>query len=296
MANTQDDGHTPVEDPGQRWAGAGAWPTATNQGGWAVPSSGAILGGSGQKVNPSPKRPYGQVQRVAEDQWRCPDGKTFPRAYLAYRHLKELKEKNPTLLSPYKSPRTSTSERRALQQRAFAGAAHGNLDEHMMLNKLKRDELDSYQNAQSEEHKRCFVDLFGSRLDTNSITKDTSMYEMGRAWCLNDPNVKPTEDKCAAGEATVLPPPEPHTDASKASDYGKKEPPKAVDNLLQSTPDISPAVLLKMHKVYAQNIKNWWSTRRVHRINRFKKARINVILPNGINLGQEGEEEAMNLE
>ena len=91
----------------QRWAGAGAWPTATNQGGWAVPSSGAILGGSGQKVNPSPKRPYGQVQRVAEDQWRCPDGKTFPRAYLAYRHLKELKEKNPTLLSPYKSPRTS---------------------------------------------------------------------------------------------------------------------------------------------------------------------------------------------
>merc|ERR1711865_1306033 len=171
---TQVQGGTPVEDPGQRWAGAGAGWAVPTQGRWAVPS-GAILGGSGQKVNPSPKRPYGQVQRVAEDQWRCPDGKTFPRAYLAYRHLKELKEKNPTLLSPYKSPRTSTSERRALQQRAFAGAAHGNLDEQMMLSQMKSEE--QYQNSQSEEHKRCFVDLFGSRLDTNSLTKDTSMYE-----------------------------------------------------------------------------------------------------------------------
>ena len=90
------------------------WPAPqAQQGGWAIPSPGGAIGGAAQKINPSPKRPYGQVQRIAEDQWRCPDGQTFPRAYLAYRHLKELKEKNPTLLSPYKSPRTSDCPERA---------------------------------------------------------------------------------------------------------------------------------------------------------------------------------------
>jgi len=260
------------------------WPASQAQPGWAAPSPGGTLGGPAQKINPSPKRPYGQVQRIAEDQWRCPDGQTFPRAYLAYRHLKELKEKNPTLLSPYKSPRNSTSDRRTLQQRAFAGAAA--LGDEAMGAQAGVDEF-----ATQDDQKRCILDLFGSRIDSNTLSAESSQYEMCRAWCLNDPykQGKPKKDPAEEGapaEAVTLEAPLPHTEESKASDYGKKEKPtgEMVDKILQSTPDTSASVLLKMHKVYAKAIKNWWQTRRAHRIHRFKKARIDVILPNGVQL------------
>lgn len=263
------------------------WPAPqAQQGGWAIPSPGGAIGGAAQKINPSPKRPYGQVQRIAEDQWRCPDGQTFPRAYLAYRHLKELKEKNPTLLSPYKSPRTSTAERRALQQRAFVGAsaAHGHGEDAMTAS---QGQMDAYN--QHDDQKRCILDLFGSKLDANALNAETTNYQMCRLWCLNDPYKQgkhPVKENHAT-ETVSLPPPLAHTEESKATDYGKRERAsgEAVDKLLQSTPDTSPSVLLKMHKVYAKAVKNWWQTRRAHRIHRFKKARIDVILPNGIQLG-----------
>eukprot|EP00658_Telonema_sp_P-2_P023401 TRINITY_DN19374_c0_g1_i1.p1 TRINITY_DN19374_c0_g1~~TRINITY_DN19374_c0_g1_i1.p1 ORF type:complete len:317 (-),score=39.80 TRINITY_DN19374_c0_g1_i1:322-1272(-) len=272
-----------VEDQGQRWAqqAAGSWPLPP--GGWSVPSPGGAIAGSAQKVNPSPKRPYGQVQRIAEDQWRCPDGKTFPRAYLAYRHLKELKEKNPTILSPYKSPRTSTAERRALQQRAFVGAAasHGNPNDHL----LQPSDSDHYQPMQTDDQKRCVVDLFGSRLDVNSLGCGESAYEMCCAWTLNDPhNTGTLKSEEAIVNRVELPPPLAHTAESMATDYGKKEKPTAaaLDSILQSTPDTSPSVLLKMHKVYGKAIKKWWQARQRHRVNRYKKPRIDLILPHGI--------------
>eukprot|EP00656_Telonema_subtile_P013075 TRINITY_DN16635_c0_g1_i1.p1 TRINITY_DN16635_c0_g1~~TRINITY_DN16635_c0_g1_i1.p1 ORF type:complete len:296 (+),score=52.70 TRINITY_DN16635_c0_g1_i1:204-1091(+) len=289
---TQEEGAAHGDD-GQRWATAGGsgWPAAP--GGWSVPSPSGMMAGGAQKINPSPKRPYGQVQRIAEDQWRCPDGKTFARAYLAYRHLKELKEKNPTILSPYKSPRTSTAERRALQQRAFAGASASHEENPGMAGQVKTGEMEAFQAPQTDDQKRCIVDLFASRLDTNSLTGKEATYELCRTWCLNDPHQtgKRTRQEPAA-DRLELPPPLPHTQESQATDYGKKEKPNAaaLDKILQSTPDTSASVLLKMHKVYGKAIKNWWQARQRHRVNRFKKPRIDQILPNGIMIPT-GEEE-----
>lgn len=254
-----------------------------------------MIGANTVKINPSPKRPYGQVQRIAEDQWRCPDGQTFARAYLAYRHLKELKEKNPTILSPYKSPRTSTAERRALQQRAFAGATASHDADPATLAQLKGNEMDGYQQPSGDDQKRCIVDLFGSRLDSNSLTGNETAYELCRAWCLNDPHQtgKRTRQESTA-DRIELPPPLPHTKDSQATDYGKKEQPnpEALEKILQSTPDLSASVLLKMHKVYGKAIKKWCQVRQRHRVNRFKKPRIDQILPNGVVIPN-GEEEAV---
>lgn len=150
------------------------------QGAWAMPSPQALN-------RPSPKRAYGQVQRIAEDQWRCPDGKTFPRAYLAYRHLKELKERNPSLLSPYKSPRTSTAERRALHQRAVgaAGLSVG----------AGAESLDGFPPSASQ---RCIVEMHGSRFNADCLPNQNALYAAARLWRSNDPYARqkiPTLEK-----------------------------------------------------------------------------------------------------
>jgi len=225
------------------------------------------------KSNPSPKRAYGQVQRIAEDQWRCPDGKTFPRAYLAYRHLKELKEKNPNLLSPYKSPRTSTAERRAMQQRVVTSAVYS-------AGASPADSMDmTFLGA--GEAKRCVVELFGSKVDAETMSKEVSLYHTCRMWRLNDPfgRTKPTA-YVDNSNGIELPPPLPHTAESLAQDYrdGQHEV-QDLDSVIMSTPDTPPELLLESHKTFAKAIRNWWQTRRIHRINRYKKGRLDVLLP-----------------
>jgi len=249
------------------------------------------------KSNPSPKRAYGQVQRIADDQWRCPDGKTFPRAYLAYRHLKELKEKNPNLLSPYKSPRTSTAERRAMQQRVVS-SVYGTA----LLSPGMQDNVDamSLSGGEHGEPHRCAVTLYGSCVDAEVFSGSTSLYYASRLWRRNDPygRQKTAFPKEEAGNAVELPPPLPHTTDSMAQDYrgDNQEPAQDLDTVIMSTPDTPPELLLKTHITFARAIRNWWQKRRVHRISRFRPGRMDLILPDGPKEGEEMSDMEMNEE
>jgi len=241
-------------------------------------------------ANPSPKRAYGQVQRVAEDQWRCPDGKTFPRAYLAYRHLKELKEKNPNLLSPYKSPRTTTAERRAMQQRVVASAAYSAGASPMLS--------ESMDPSLQPDVKRTVVELYSSQLDAEKLDQGRSgLYAVARTWRLNDPyglHGAPKRPEAPTGNGIDLPAPLPHTAESQATDYreGKTETVVDLATVINAAPDTPTELLLATHQTFAKAIRNWWQTRRVHRINRYRKARLDVILP-GFAAGAAAKAEVM---
>lgn len=241
-------------------------------GGWTMLASPGL-----HKSNPSPKRAYGQVQRIAEDQWRCPDGKTFPRAYLAYRHLKELKEKNPNLLSPFKSPRTSTAERRAMHQRAVGNTPSASPGGGMDMDGTYFCPM----SGGAGEPRRCVVELYGSRCNADNLTANMSMYEACRMWRSNDPFARKKTPSVENDNGIELPPPLPHTEESQATDYREnpEKPAQDLDSILASTANTPPELLLNMHTTYAKGIRNWWQMRRVHRINRFKKVRLDLILP-----------------
>ena len=245
---------------------------------WAYPGQPQQLAAAQIKMqNPSPKRAYGQVQRIAEDQWRCPDGKTFPRAYLAYRHLKELKEKNPNLLSPYKSPRTSTAERRAMQQRVVASAVYSAGASPMLA--------EGVDPSLNPDVKRTVVELHASQLDAEKLDGNRSaLYSVARTWRLNDPyGMRPKKHPVGEqnGNGFELPAPLPHTAESQATDYRQDQPKEVVDldKVINAVPDTPTELLLETHKSFAKAIRNWWQTRRVHRISRYRKRRLDLILP-----------------
>ena len=55
-------------------------------------------------------------------------------------------------------------------------------------------------------------------------------------------------------------------------------PQETLDSEIMSTADTPVELLLNMHVTFAKAIRNWWQTKRLHRIRRYTKGRLDVLI------------------
>ena len=124
------------------------------------------------RPRPPARRAYGQVTKLSQDAWQTPDKRIFQRSYLAYRHLKHLKETNQLALF-----QQSAAQQIQIKTSAMETCAH------VMP-------FDGHENAQTTVERTqdgavtSFV-LFGRSVNLDSLPDEPCPYHLMRLWSRN---------------------------------------------------------------------------------------------------------------